>query len=112
MYLERLGEFVEEYQGFIKGDQLHREAEKFLSSVEFASSVGDPAITALSDVLKTPIVLLTSVENMPVYIQHPTHCQTLNMNPIFLAYNQFGAESALQSHKTSKSKVVAVEGSQ
>ena len=88
---EWLGEFSDYYQGFMTGNQLQQQARKFLDSGEFASNVGDLVITAISNILKAPVVILTSAKNMPVVIQHPTYSQTLNMDSIFLAYNQFGS---------------------
>ena len=76
---------------FMTGNQLQEQASDFLHSGEFASNVGDLVIAAISNILKAPIVVFTSVKNMPVVIQHPTHSPTLNMDPIFLAYNQFGS---------------------
>ena len=88
---EWLGEYSNEYKEFMTGNQLQEQASDFLHSGEFASNVGDLVIAAISNILKAPIVVFTSVKNMPVVIQHPTHSPTLNMDPIFLAYNQFGS---------------------
>lgn len=88
---EWLGEFSEEYQSFFTSGQLKDQAKAFLCSGEFASDIGDLVITALSNIFRIPIIVLTSVQNMPIVIQHPTHSSVLNMDPIFLAYNQYGS---------------------
>ena len=70
------------------GNQLQEQASDFLHSGEFASNVGDLVIAAISNILKVPIVVFTSVKNMPVIIQHPTHSPTLNISSIQSVWNE------------------------
>ena len=88
---EWLGENSNEYWGFIGTQEgLERQAKEFLESGEFASDIGDLVIAAISNALKTPIVVFTSVGNMPTLIQYPTNSQVSDPDPIYLAYLQHG----------------------
>jgi hypothetical protein len=92
---EWLGEFTIEYQGFMTRNQLQEQAAISLDGGEFAPDVGDLVISAISNILMIPVIILTSVKNIPVVIQHPTHSETLNVDPVFVAYNQCGCYSAI-----------------
>lgn len=81
---EWVGEHSAEYQEFLTSGQLQEQALQFLQSGHFAADVGDLVVTALSNVLQCPIVLLTSAENMPIVVQHPTHAQMVNVSPVYI----------------------------
>ena len=52
-------------------------------------------IAALSNLLQTAIVVLTSRPHQPIHIQHPTHSPMKNTHPIYLAYLQYGIHTSL-----------------
>ena len=62
------------YKSFLayEEDQFDVQVEAFKEDRHFASNVGDLVIIAISNVLKTSIVLLTSNSDMPVHVQPPT----------------------------------------
>lgn len=53
--------------------------------------MGDLVITALSNVLQSPIVLFTSIDGLPIVVIMPTQSPISNVHPIFMAYNQYGS---------------------
>ena len=55
----------------------------------YETDIGDLAISALSNLLHTPLVLFTSMADHPVHIQYPTS-SLLNAHPIYLAYLHIG----------------------
>ena len=88
---EWLGEQSQSYQVFMSEGQLQSQAEEFLQDGAYSLDIGgDLAIAALTNMLQTPLILFTSRPNQPLHIQYPTHSPMLNLNPICLAYLQFG----------------------
>ena len=88
---EWLGEHSNEYWGFIgSAEGLQRQATQFAKSGEFASDIGDLVLAALSNILNIPIVVFTSVENMPIIVQYPSYSSISTPDPIYLAYLQHG----------------------
>ena len=83
------------YKSFLayEEDQFDIQVEAFKQDGHFASNIGDLqlVITAISNVLKTSIVLLTSNSDMPVHVQPPTLSTMINPHPIYAAYMQYGA---------------------
>lgn len=47
-------------------------------------------ITALANVLQTPVVLFTSADGLPIIVTKPTHNPLKDVELIYLAYNQYG----------------------
>ena len=88
---EWLGDHFTEYAGFLAFSQLELEAQRFLRSGEFAGDVGDLVITALCNVLHSPIVLFTSIPNLPILVVTPSHEPMDNPQPIHLTFTQHGA---------------------
>lgn len=88
---EWLGDHYSEYTRFLAFSQLEQEAQRFLRSGEFAGDVGDLVIAALSNVLHSPIVLFTSIVNMPILVLTPSHEPMDNPQPIHLTFEQHGA---------------------
>lgn len=66
--------------------QLEHEAARFLDNGEFTGELGDLVIAALSNVLQSPIVVFTSIQNLPVLVITPSHHVMNNPSPIHLAY--------------------------
>ena len=87
---EWLGEKSDSYQSFLTGQQLQREANHFLEMGEYPGDVGDLVLMAVSNILKIPIVIFTSIQNLPIIIQHPTTHGAIHAQPIFLTYQQHG----------------------
>ena len=81
------------YKSFLahEEDQFDVRVEAFKQDGHFASNIGDLVITAISNVLKTSIVLLTSNSDMPVHVQPPTLSTMINPHPIYVVYMQYGA---------------------
>lgn len=82
---EWLGENTGSYQSFLTSDQLHEQAQSFLNSGTFAGDIGDLVVRALANALKVPIVVFTSVENMPTIVVTPPNVVTENVQPLHLA---------------------------
>ena len=87
---EWLGDNTGNYQAFLTSDQLHKQARSFLKNGTFAGDIGDLVVQALANVLKSPIVVFTSVENMPTIVITPPHVVIENAQPLHLAYNAHG----------------------
>lgn len=87
---EWLGEHSTEYTGFLASAQLEKEAQTFLNSGEFAGELGDLVVSALSNVLQSPIVLFTSIANLPILVVTPSHTIMENPQPIHLSFTQYG----------------------
>ena len=88
---EWIGEHSSLYQLFMTEGQLLSQAEQFLQDGVYSMDIGDLAITALSNMLQSPIVLFTSKLNQPIHIQNPTYAPLRSSNPIYLAYLQSGS---------------------
>lgn len=88
---EWIGEHSKDYQQFMTEGQLLTQAEQFLQDGVYSLDIGDLAITALSNMLQSPIVLFTSKLNQPIHIQNPTYSPLRSSNPIYLAYLQIGS---------------------
>lgn len=82
--------FEHEYKEFLLDDEdFVEEAGKFLRNGFFISSLGDTVIKAASNALGMPIIVLTSIDEIPVLKFQPRifHVHA----PLIVAYNQFGA---------------------
>lgn len=87
---ELLGSNTTEYQSFLSHEQLPTQAQRFLRDGEFMGEIGDLMVKALCNVLQTPIILFTSVKDMPIIVCTPTHNPLKEVDFIYLAYNQYG----------------------
>ena len=87
---EWLGENTGDYQSFLTLDQLQEQAQAFLNSGTFTGDIGDLVVRALTNVLKSPIVVFTSVENMPTIVLTPPHVAIANTQPLHIAFNAHG----------------------
>ena len=94
---EWLGEYSHEYTSFLAPAQLEREAERFLLSGEFSGDLGDLVVTALSNVLHSPIILFTSIDNLPLLVVTPTNTIMENPQPIHLTFTQYAWSRTLRS---------------
>ena len=88
---EICGEKVNYYHSFIQGMtkwEFIEEAKKFIYPGQFSGQVGDLIVMALSNLLKCPILVLTSMEscNIIPFIPENLSCNV----PIFVAFNQHG----------------------
>ena len=87
---EWLGENTGDYQSFLTSDQLEEQAQVFLNSGTFAGDIGDLVVQALTNVLKSPIVVFTSMENVPTIVLTPPHVAIANTQPLHIAFNAHG----------------------
>ena len=77
-----------DYRAFFEDIDLKREIERFRRSGEFAGALGDALTMGMANVLSMPVLILTTVHNMPVVSVAPR----ISSNPevIWLSYNQQG----------------------
>ena len=76
----------EQYQPFVTVD-LVTEAERYMASGVFAGQLGDLMVIILANIISHPIVILTSVPNMPVLCISPLSGETgVGSTPLFLTY--------------------------
>ena len=89
MVIEWLGENSEQYQEFLTRAQLEQQAALLQQcSGNMPSNVGDLAIVAISNQLQMPVVLFTSMKNLPIIIQLPTHLALSIPDPVLVACAQ------------------------
>lgn len=62
---EWLGEHSDSYQSFLTGQQLQAEADRFLEMGQYSGDVGDLVLLAVSNILRIPIVIFTSIQTYP-----------------------------------------------
>ena len=84
------GENKHTYQSFLTQTQIEKEAERFSRSGQFSGEVGDLVLTAMCNVLKTPIVVFSSISDVPVIVITPTTGTATTSETIHLAYSQYG----------------------
>ena len=65
------GEFVDDYSHFVQHVDIYEEAETFRRSGTFTGDLADAMVLALSSVLRIPIVILSSIEHLPVITVTP-----------------------------------------
>jgi hypothetical protein len=77
-----------EYRQFFQDIDLEREIERFTRSGEFAGALGDAVPMGMANVLNMPILIVTTVHNMPIVSVAPRSSN--NPGVIWLSYNQQG----------------------
>lgn len=83
------GERRNHYERFIVTDNFDEEVEKFKQMGHFASDLGNLMVLAMSNVLKMPIVIFSSLENFPTIPVLPRE-QLSGTPPLFVSYNAAG----------------------
>lgn len=78
-----------EYQRFLTKDNFDIETEKFKVSGYFSGELGNLMILAMSNLLKFPIVVFSSLENYPLVPVFPEN-QLSNVRPLYMSYNSAG----------------------
>ena len=94
------------YEDYVSStDDFQEEASKFLANGFFTSSLGDVVVPALSNALHIPIIMITSITNMPLI--HFKPCSYAVFTPLIVAFNQYGAGhyDAVQFHSGSSDRV-------
>ena len=81
---EWTGEHSSQYQSFLTVHQLNEVAENYLHMSELI-------LPALYNILSTPIVLFTNIDNLPIIVQYPTNTNNFNTETIYLTFDQLGA---------------------
>ena len=79
----------QEYVSFFKNMDRYLESEKFRAGGEFAGRLGDALQLGMTNVLHIPILVLTTVHNMPFLPVVPLH-NLNNDTVIYLSYIQEG----------------------
>lgn len=64
------------------------EVSAFKDQGTFSGEIGDLVMPVMANLLACPIIVLTSIENLPVLSLYPDLMQTAI--PLFVAYNQYG----------------------
>jgi hypothetical protein len=77
-----------DYREFFQDIDLECEIERFRRSGEFAGALGDALPMGMANVLNMPILILTTVHNMPIVSVAPRSSN--NPGVIWLSYNQQG----------------------
>ena len=77
------------YQGYLTED-LATVSQTFLQNGVYAGDTGDLMVLTLSNILRLPITIVTSVQNMPVVCVMPTSSSVISTQPIFVTYTQSG----------------------
>ena len=78
------------YQAFVTLD-ISTISEEFLASGCFKGDLGDLIVLTLANVLHCPIILFTSISDMPIICIAPTVEAMNTTHPIFLTFFQSGA---------------------
>jgi len=78
-----------DYRAFFQDIDLEFETERFRRSGEFAGALGDALPLGMANVLNMPILILTTVHNMPIVSVAPRSSN--NAGVIWLSYTQQGA---------------------
>ena len=79
----------QEYIPFFENMDMQLESERFRNSGEFAGQLGDALPLTMTNILRIPIFILTTVHNMPFVPVIPRR-NIDNHQVIFLSYNQEG----------------------
>ena len=79
-----------DYQSFLTGVDLQREAQRFRRDGEFAGALGDALPVAMANLLNIPILIFTTVHNMPIVYVAPRAGFSRDA-VIYLSYTQQGA---------------------
>ena len=86
--------FVEElkhcqwFQDFVSDKDLS-DIDEYKKNGVFTSGVGDIIVDLCANILRIPIVVISSIDNMAVTLHGPQLSQT-SSNPLYLAYNADG----------------------
>ena len=78
----------QEYEPFIPEGKLTEEAELFYNDGHFSSEFGNSLILAISNVLKLPIIVSTTISNfqlLPIFSRDPRNCEEM----LLVAFNDF-----------------------
>ena len=78
-----------EYRSFFGNIDLQSETERFRRSGEFAGSLGDALPMGMANILNMPLIILTTVHNMPIISVVP-RISLNNPTAIYLSYMQQG----------------------
>ena len=79
----------QEYEPFIPEGKLIEEAKLFCNDGHFSSELGNSLILAISNVLKLPIIVFTTISNFqlfPIFPRDPINCEEM----LLVAFNDIG----------------------
>ena len=77
------------YREFLTTVTIEEEVMKFKENGYYDSELGNTAVLSLSNALKIPIIMLTSMPETPILTVQPR--TVIIPSPIVIAYNQFGS---------------------
>lgn len=69
-------------------EEFNKEAHRYRNVSSFGGQLGDLIIKLMSSLIGCPIIVMTSMESVPVIPFIPEHC--ISRNPIYIAYTQAG----------------------
>jgi hypothetical protein len=90
--MEWLGEYSHEYEMFLTvadKSSFYEMAQQFIQRGVFDCELGNSVLMALSNVLKCPVVIFTSIDTYPIIPLIPRQAP-LSAIPIYVAFNQSG----------------------
>ncbi|CAB3979300.1 Hypothetical predicted protein [Paramuricea clavata] len=90
--MEWLGEYSHEYEMFLiiaDKSSFYEMAQQFIQRGVFDCELGNSMLMALSNVLKCPVVIFTSIDTYPIIPLNPRQAP-LSAIPIYVAFNQSG----------------------
>lgn len=91
LFVKELTEKKEIYHNFVTGskEELVSKAEVFQISGVFDQDIGDVVMKACSNILRVPIMVITSSQSVPQVPFFPD--QPISNDPIYVAYHYYGA---------------------
>jgi hypothetical protein len=78
-----------DYESFLTTDDFDEEVERFQAQGYFAGELGNVMTLGMSNMLKMPIIIFSSLENYPVIPVLPRH-QLKNITPLYVCFNGAG----------------------
>ena len=78
-----------DYEHFVTTDDFDKEVERFKNQGYFTGELGNVMTLAMSNVLRMPIIIFSSLENYPVIPVLPRH-QLKNITPLYICFNGAG----------------------
>ena len=91
LFVKELTEKIEMYHNFVSGSKEEWESKvrELQRSGVFDQDIGDVVMKACSNIIRVPIVVITSSQSIPQVPFSPD--QSVSNNPIYVAYHYYGA---------------------
>ena len=88
LFVKEITENNDEYKAWMTSDNAQEEIEKFRLNGFFASDVGDLCAKVCTNIIKIPIIVVTSLVSVPCVPFLPQ--EMINTEPLYIAYNHSG----------------------